>query len=38
MNKKAFPEADIRTKYVTPALVGAKGDKWNVMTQFAPLL
>jgi hypothetical protein len=34
MNKKTLTEADIRTKYVTPALVGPNGDKWNVMTQI----
>src|SRR4051812_38932687 len=34
MNKKALTEADIRTKFITPALVGAKGEKWNVMTQI----
>ena len=34
MNKKALSEADIRTKYITPALVGADGDKWDVMTQI----
>jgi type I restriction enzyme R subunit len=33
MNKKAFTEADIRTKFITPALVGP-GGKWNVMTQL----
>jgi len=33
MNKKALTEADIRTKFITPALVGANGDKWDVMTQ-----
>jgi type I restriction enzyme R subunit len=33
MNKKALTEADIRTKFITPALVGANGEKWNVMTQ-----
>ena len=32
MNKKELTEADIRTKFITPALVGAAGDKWNVMT------
>ena len=32
--KKSLTEADIRTKFITPALVGAKGDKWNVMTQI----
>jgi len=39
MNKKALTETDIRTKFITPALVGANGDKcngdkWNVMTQI----
>ena len=34
MNKKALTEADIRTKFITPALVGADGNKWNVMTQL----
>ena len=34
MNKKTLTEADIRTKYITPALVGPNGDKWNVMTQI----
>src|ERR1043166_8941399 len=34
MNKKALTEADIRTKFITPALVGANADKWNVMTQI----
>ncbi|GAB6057660.1 hypothetical protein JCM31598_07770 [Desulfonatronum parangueonense] len=34
MNKKALTEADIRTKFVTPALVGASGDKWDLMTQI----
>jgi type I restriction enzyme R subunit len=33
MNKKALTEADIRTKFITPALVGENGEKWNVMTQ-----
>ncbi len=33
MNKKALTEADIRTKFITPALTGANGEKWNVMTQ-----
>lgn len=33
MNKKALTEADIRTKFITPAIVGANGEKWNVMTQ-----
>jgi len=34
MNKKALTEADIRTKFITPALVGANGEKWDVMTQI----
>jgi len=34
MNKKALTEADIRTKFITPALIGANGDKWDVMTQI----
>ena len=33
MDKKSLTEADIRTKFITPALVGPHGDKWNVMTQ-----
>jgi type I restriction enzyme R subunit len=33
MNKKALTETDIRTKFITPALVGVNGDKWNLMTQ-----
>ncbi len=35
MNKKTLTEADIRTKFITPALVGPSGDKWNVMTQIS---
>jgi len=34
MNKKELTEADIRTKFITPALVGASAGKWNVMTQL----
>ena len=33
MNKKTLTDADIRTKFITPALVGPHGDKWNLMTQ-----
>ena len=33
MNKKNLTEADIRTKFITPAIVGASGEKWSVMTQ-----
>jgi type I restriction enzyme R subunit len=34
MNKKDLTEADIRTKFITPAIAGANGSKWNVMTQM----
>jgi type I restriction enzyme, R subunit len=34
MNKKELTEADIRTKFITPAIVGPDGSKWNVMTQL----
>jgi type I restriction enzyme, R subunit len=34
MNKKQLTEADIRTKFITPALVGSSVAKWNVMTQL----
>jgi type I restriction enzyme R subunit len=34
MNKKDLTEADIRTKFITPAILGPKGSKWNVMTQM----
>ena len=33
MNKKALTEADIRTKFITPAIVGTGGAGWDVMTQ-----
>jgi type I restriction enzyme, R subunit len=32
MNKKDLTEADIRTKFITPALVNDA--KWNLMTQL----
>ncbi|MFM9115253.1 MAG: EcoAI/FtnUII family type I restriction enzme subunit R, partial [Planctomycetota bacterium] len=34
MNKKLLTEQDIRTKFVTRALVGANGEKWNLQTQI----
>jgi len=34
MNKKALTEADIRSKFIMPALTGPDGMKWNVMTQI----
>src|ERR1035441_256411 len=33
MNKKELTEADIRTKFITPAITGENGGKWDVMTQ-----
>jgi type I restriction enzyme R subunit len=33
MNKKDLTEADIRTKYITPAVLGPDGSKWDLMTQ-----
>ena len=33
MNKKALTEADICTKFITPAVVA----KWDVMTQVSAL-
>jgi type I restriction enzyme R subunit len=33
MDKKKLTEADIRTKFITPAIVGTNGEKWDVMTQ-----
>jgi type I restriction enzyme, R subunit len=34
MNKKALTETDIRTKFITPAITGPDGTKWDVMTQI----
>jgi len=33
MNKKALTEADIRSKFITPAICGPKGGGWDLMTQ-----
>jgi type I restriction enzyme R subunit len=33
VNKKDLTETDIRTKFITPAILGPNGSKWNVMTQ-----
>ena len=33
MNKKALTEADIRSKFITPAILGVDEPKWNLMTQ-----
>jgi type I restriction enzyme R subunit len=34
MNKKELSEADIRTKFITPAITGPGGSKWDVLTQI----
>lgn len=34
LNKKNLTEADIRTKFITPALVGPDSAKWDLMTQL----
>ncbi len=34
MNKKALTETDIRSKFITPAIVGASNEKWNLHTQI----
>lgn len=34
MNKKSLSEADIRSKFITPAIIGSNGDKWDLMTQI----
>lgn len=33
MNKKDLTEADIRTKYIMPAVLGLGSPKWDSMTQ-----
>jgi len=38
MNKKALTEADIRTKFITPAIVGDGVKKWDVLTQLREAL
>ena len=34
MNKKHLTEADIRSKFITPALTDRDGGKWDLMTQI----
>jgi type I restriction enzyme M protein len=34
MNKKSLSEADIRSKFITPALCGPEGAGWDLMTQI----
>lgn len=33
VNKKSLTEADIRTKYITPAVLGPGSSNWDSMTQ-----
>ncbi len=33
MKKKELSETDIRTKFITPAITGPDGQKWDLMTQ-----
>ncbi|MGO8692817.1 MAG: EcoAI/FtnUII family type I restriction enzme subunit R [Rectinemataceae bacterium] len=35
MNKKALTETDIRSKFITPAILGKGGGKWELQTQVA---
>ena len=34
MDKKKLTEADIRTKFITPVIVGVNGEKWDAMAQL----
>ncbi len=34
MDKKQLTEADIRSKFITPAITGVDGEKWDLMTQI----
>jgi hypothetical protein len=34
MDKRSLTETDIRSKFITPALTGADGDKWNLLNQI----
>lgn len=34
MNKRTLTEADICAKFITPALAGKCGEKWDLMTQI----
>jgi type I restriction enzyme, R subunit len=34
MDKKQLTETDIRTKFITPAIVGQDGLEWDRMTQL----
>ena len=33
MDKRSFTETDIRSKFITPAILGEGGTKWDLMTQ-----
>jgi type I site-specific restriction endonuclease len=35
MNKKQMTEADIRSKFISPAILGEGGGKWDLQTQVA---
>jgi len=34
MNKKSLTEADVRSKFITPAIIGPDGKKWDLMHQI----
>jgi hypothetical protein len=34
MDKKQLSETDIRTKFITPAILGPSEKKWDLMTQI----
>lgn len=34
MDKKQLTETDICTRFITPAMVGTRSAKWNMMTQL----
>lgn len=34
MDKRLLSEADIRIKFITPAILGPNSDKWDLMNQI----
>lgn len=34
MNKKSLTETDIRNKFITPAITGKDGEKWDLLNQI----
>jgi hypothetical protein len=38
MNKRQMTEADIRSKFITPAILGAKGEKADYILYYKPNL